>query len=170
MHVHEYKDKATWDNFFLQKKLHSGGLPTHASHILGILLYQLSYRGSSAGRVQITHTNLDNMYIHVCPTYHATTLQEIQSPHPSLKTSSQKQGQAPCITTSGQDTPTKTAMRQEPPLAPAAPKSTCTYMYIAKSIPHYNTRLDACIIPSSVFVWQVLVCRTVVTTALSVIP
>ena len=68
--VHEYSrhseikgDKATQHNtnpetaFFPKKKsCTSGETRTHASRILGVMLYRLSYRGSSAGCVQITHT------------------------------------------------------------------------------------------------------------------
>ena len=61
---------------FPKKRLHSGGTRTHASRILGVMLYQLSYWGSSAGWVrnhlykpiqskarQSEHLNLINRWI-----------------------------------------------------------------------------------------------------------
>ena len=42
----------TWDNFFQRKSCTSGGTRTHASRFLDVMLYQLSYWGSSAGWVR----------------------------------------------------------------------------------------------------------------------
>jgi hypothetical protein len=79
------------------------------------------------------------------------------------------EGQAPCITNLGQVAPIKTSARQEPALSPAATKVLLLNMHVYVYSKIYATKTDACTIPSSEFVWQVLVCRSVVMTALSVI-
>ena len=45
----QYNTTQDLRQLFPKKKLYSGGNQTHASHILGMMLYHLSYWGSSAG-------------------------------------------------------------------------------------------------------------------------
>ena len=53
----QYNTTQDLRHLFPKKKLHSGVIRTHASRILRMTLYQLSYQGSYAGHVYITHTN-----------------------------------------------------------------------------------------------------------------
>ena len=59
----------TIQDLFSKRKLHSCGIRTHTSHNLSVMLYQLSYWGSSAGWVQnhlcSKHFNLINKWIRI---------------------------------------------------------------------------------------------------------